>query len=343
MDNLTSLRSSLSSGARTDRLGSVHSIDRVVMTVPNLAEARHFFEAFGLRCNQATTDGPLDVGTLERSHVWLTLLPGAKKQLLYVRYGTYETDYVAIQEKVASLGQGRNAPHARALEVAGTEGLWLMDPDGVKVQVVVARKCSPDSKTRPTASEEIPAGSGAAPSRSTAPKVHPRYLSHVLFFTADVQKSLEFYVGVLGLRLSDRSGTDIAFLHGAYGSDHHLAAFVKAEGPGVHHLSWDVGSVHEVGLGAEQMRRTGYTRGWGVGRHVLGSNYFHYVRDPWGSYAEYSFDIDYIPADVDWPAANHPGEDSFYVWGPEPPNDFATNYEVAPEVRVATDEAGKIN
>ena len=28
---------------------------------------------------------------------------------------------------------------------------------------------------------------------------------------------------------------------------------------------------------------------------VLGSNYFHYVRDPWGSFAEYSCDIDYIP------------------------------------------------
>lgn len=48
---------------------------------------------------------------------------------------------------------------------------------------------------------------------------------------------------------------------------------------------------------------------------------------PWGSYAEYSFDIDHIPADLDWPAADHPPEDSFYVWGPAPPADFVTNFE----------------
>ncbi|MEM5387682.1 VOC family protein [Paraburkholderia phymatum] len=342
MENLASRESGLLT-ARADRLGSVHSIDRVVMTVPDLAEAKRFFEAFGLRCDQQTTDAPLNIGTREHPHVWLTLLAGAKKQLLYVRYGAYETDYTAIQEKAASLHLSGNAPHECASAITGTGGLWLTDPDGVQVQIVVADKSSPDAKTRATEGKRIPAGKGAAPSRSTAPKVYPRYLSHVLFFTADVQKALDFYVGVLGLRLSDRSETDIAFLHGAYGSDHHLAAFVKADGPGVHHLSWDVGSVHEVGLGAEQMRRNGYTRGWGVGRHVLGSNYFYYVRDPWGSYAEYSFDIDYIPADLDWPAANHPGEDSFYVWGPEPPHDFATNYEVAREAGAATIDAGKID
>jgi hypothetical protein len=71
----------------------------------------------------------------------------------------------------------------------------------------------------------------------------------------------------------------------------------------------------------------GYTRGWGLGRHVLGSNYFHYVQDPWGSFAEYSCDIDYIPAIQDWQAGEHRPEDSFYLWGPQPPADFTTNRE----------------
>ena len=38
--------------------------------------------------------------------------------------------------------------------------------------------------------------------------------------------------------------------------------------------------------------------------------------------------MDYIPADTDWEAGEHPGEDSFYLWGPTPPNDFVRNYEV---------------
>jgi hypothetical protein len=50
-------------------------------------------------------------------------------------------------------------------------------------------------------------------------------------------------------------------------------------------------------------------RGLRFGRHVPGSNSFHYVRAPRASYAEYSFDIDFLPADMDRPAADHPPED----------------------------------
>ena len=69
-----------------------------------------------------------------------------------------------------------------------------------------------------------------------------------------------------------------------------MIAFAKSEAGGFHHASWDIASTHEVGLGAQQMADAGYRAGWGLGRHVLGSNYFHYVRDPWGSYSEYSSD-----------------------------------------------------
>ena len=79
------------------------------------------------------------------------------------------------------------------------------------------------------------------------------------------------------------------------------------------------------------MADKGFTRGWGLGRHVLGSNYFHYVGDPWGSYAEYSADIDYIPLTQDWEAGDHNPEDSFYLWGPELPEGFVHNYEAQPE------------
>ena len=80
--------------------------------------------------------------------------------------------------------------------------------------------------------------------------------------------------------------------------------------------------------GASHMADKGFVKGWGLGRHVLGSNFFHYVRDPWGSYAEYSSDIDYVPVDHDWEAKDHPPEDSFYVWGPTPPEEFAVNHEI---------------
>ena len=172
-------------------------------------------------------------------------------------------------------------------------------------------------------------GKAAAPARSKAGATRPRRLSHVLLFTSDVMRSVTFYRDALGLRLSDHSGEGIAFMHGAHGSDHHMLAFAKSDGPGLHHSSWDVTDVDAVGIGMEQMGAAGYTEGWGVGRHVIGSNYFRYVRDPWGSFAEYSAGIDFIPADLEWPVGDHPPEDSFYVWGPPVPDYFIQNHETA--------------
>ena len=164
-------------------------------------------------------------------------------------------------------------------------------------------------------------------SRSGLARTRPRRLAHILLFTRDVAKAIQFYTRILGLRLSDHSGDNIAFLHGIHGSDHHMIAFAHSDAPGHHHFSWDVGSVDEIGIGAMHMFELGFVEGWGLGRHVLGSNYFHYIRDPWNSYCEYSAGIDYVPADSVWPTGDFPPEDSFYAWGPNVPDDFARNYE----------------
>ena len=106
-----------------------------------------------------------------------------------------------------------------------------------------------------------------------------------------------------------------------------MIAFVKSDAPGLHHLSWDVPSLEAIGLGAMAMADKGFSHGWGLGRHVLGSNFFHYIQDPWGSWCEYSADIDYVPFEMDWEEERHPIEDGFYLWGPSPPDDFVVNAE----------------
>lgn len=207
------------------------------------------------------------------------------------------------------------------------DGLWFHDCDGLLIELREARKSSPNEKSR-THMPVSPPGVRCAPLRDEATEVRPRRLQHVLVFTRDVDRVVEFYARTLGLRLSDQAG-DVAFMHGVHGSDHHLLAFARSDRPGFHHCSWDVSSVHEVGLGAMQMADQGFHAGWGLGRHVLGSNYFHYVRDPWGSYSEYSAAMDYIPCDLDWTARRHKPENGFFLWGPEPPKDFAVNGESA--------------
>lgn len=302
---------------------AVHSLDRFAFSVPDLEVARRFYEAFGLEVREA--DGYLALHTAGGQHAWGAVHPGnGPKRLEYLRFGAYADDLDKLRRRIGAAGLGC-APHA----LGDGTGLWLRSPDGVALQIVAAPKVSPAGRLDPACAAPPAPGQGASPPRSRIAPVRPQGLSHVLCFTPDVGRMLRFCEEVLGLRLSDRSGEGIAFLHGAHGSDHHLLAFARSDGPGLHHSSWAVRSIDEVGNGAEQMRRAGHTRGWGVGRHVLGSNYFHYVRDPWGSWAEYSFDIDFVPHDTDWPAGDHPPEDSFYAWGPEVPGDFTTNHETA--------------
>jgi catechol 2,3-dioxygenase len=200
--------------------------------------------------------------------------------------------------------------------------------DGTPVHIGEIPKSSPDAKPSRTWTC-APAGARGASNRSNAPRVHPTRLSHVLRFTPDVDRAVRFYQRTIGMRLSDQSGDGIAFMHAIHGSDHHVLAFAKSEAPGYHHSSWEVASLEEVGLGGMQMMARGHKRGWGPGRHIIGSNYFWYVQDPWGSFAEYSADIDYVPAGTRWNAGDHPPEDAFYLWGPDPPSDFVTNYEAA--------------
>lgn len=313
-----------STPSRRPGVHAVHSLERFVFSVPDLAEARRFYTAFGLEVRGSGER--LDLYTVGHPHCWGSVFASGKyKRLEYLSYGIHAEDVEAMRQRIDAHGL-TCPPHP----LSDGTGLWLRNPDGTPLQLVVAPKVSPSRKCQPVLPEPVPPGQGAAPARSRVARVQPRHLSHVLFFTPDVDRMIRFNTDVLGLRLSDRSRDVIAFMHGAHGSDHHLVAYAKSNAPGLHHSSWDVGSIDEVGRGSEQMRNAGYAKGWGVGRHVLGSNYFYYVQDPWGSWAEYSCDIDFIPHDLDWPAANHPPEDSLYVWGPGLPEDFITNREASP-------------
>jgi catechol 2,3-dioxygenase-like lactoylglutathione lyase family enzyme len=247
---------------------------------------------------------------------------GSRKRLDSLSFGVFEDDLDRFKRHVVNQGQQLVDPPSGA----NSNGLWFHDHNGLLIELRVAEKTSPNGKS-PFDNSSSPPGVAGAPRRSATPFVRPERMAHVLAFTVDVQQAINFYCRVLGLRLSDRSGEGICFMHGIHGSDHHLVAFAKSSAPGLHHCSWEVGSIDAIGRGAMQMADRGFSKGWGLGRHVLGSNYFHYVRDPWGSHCEYSSDIDFIPASCDWNTGDHAPEDSFYVWGPEPPADFVHNYE----------------
>jgi len=330
-ETVTQIRGFIPPTRRPNALG-IHSLDYFSLAVPDLGEAQRFYQNFGLDVRERGE--ALHLGTDGFEHSWGILSEGSRKQLQHLSFGAFADDMDRFRARLDQLDIERLDPPP-GFE---SNGLWFRDCNGVLIEIKVAGKTSPNAKSE-VSNPSSPPGVQGAFMRGQAPLVRPRRLAHILIFTRDIPRTIRFYQDVLGLRLSDEAGGVVAFMHGIHGSDHHLIALAKSDAPGFHHASWDVGSIQEIGLGAMQMADKGFSAGWGLGRHVLGSNYFHYVRDPWGSYAEYSSDIDYVPVEMDWQEGHHAPENSLYLWGPEPPKDFVINYESPTMEQLAKAEA----
>lgn len=302
-------------GNRRPGVLAVHSVDHFVMNVPDLGEASNYFSLFGLDVRKE--GGDLGLYCFGGEHRWGILRQGAPKKLAGLCFGCFEDDLPRFREHLDSAGI--------AYESAG-QSLHLADPFGLPLEIRVGPRTS---NSAVAAFDEPGGGTGsrAAALRSECPDTQPVRMGHLAMFTGNLDNAIDFYQLALGLKLTDRSVDIVAFFHSPHGSDHHIVALLGDTGPGLHHLSWEVSSVNAVGVGATKMAMNGFAYSWGLGRHVLGSNYFHYVRDPWGSWTEYSAGMDYVPYDAQWATDNYGPEDSFYLWGPDVPAGFTDNLE----------------
>jgi Glyoxalase/Bleomycin resistance protein/Dioxygenase superfamily len=91
----------------------------------------------------------------------------------------------------------------------------------------------------------------------------------------------------------------------------------------LHHTSWQVDDVDDVGRGAQAMLEGRPERHvWGLGRHYAGSNFFWYLKDPAGNFSEYYSDMDCIVDDQLWTPEDLEGARGLFAWGPPPPPSF---------------------
>jgi len=301
---------------------AVKSLQHFCLAVPDPALGGRFYEDFGLEAEDR--GDRLALRCAGRDQNQIVLVEGARRQMHHISLGTDTAGLETLKKALEANGTELLDPPA----LAPGEGLWFRDPEGVLINLSVAESApwadAPEWRINNPGHVER-RGTRGFPARDTV--VKPRRLGHLLSFTTDIEAKIEFYTRVLGMKLSDRAQDMVAFLHVPGGSDHHVLAFLAAERLGFHHASFEVANVDEVGLGGCQMIAKGHRNGWGLGRHVIGSNFFHYIRDPWNGLAEYFCDIDYIPADIAWQPKDWPLEDSLYVWGPDVPEDFPANFE----------------
>jgi hypothetical protein len=149
--------------------------------------------------------------------------------------------------------------------------------------------------------------------------LRPRRLGHVVVGSVDVASSQRFFVRGLGFKVSDQVGDFACFMRCS--TDHHNLLLQSSPVTFLHHSSWEVDDVDEVGRGAMRMLEGHPERHvWGLGRHFIGSNFFWYLRDPAGNFSEYYSDMDTIIDDQLWkPGTFEPSLRTLYAWGPDVP------------------------
>lgn len=297
----------------------------VTLEVPSVATGVQFYTDAGLIAEQSGNMARLRCESQERASI--ILLGGApRKRLHHISLRADKLD--AIPAKVAEHG-GSVIGAPNGLE---SSGLWVRDPHGLLIHLVEAPA---DVEPVPAPLFEINAPgrvirrrrSAMLPGSAYRP-VRPLRLGHVLLFTPDVLKSVAFMTGALDMGLADRAQDVIAFCCARKDSDHHVVAFAKSTGVGFHHASFQVDDPDQVGRGGRALVDRAGRGDWGFGRHTIGSNFFHYIQDPWGSWFEYYSDMDHIDDYSMWTPTNYDMEDSLANWGPPVPDDFVYNYEV---------------
>lgn len=295
--------------------GRIRGLNHFAINAPEPTEVADFAEAFGLEVHDRADS--IAVRCAGRDQDQIRVHAGPARTVHHLSFSVAPADLDSVAGRLAQAGVPRTDPP----DGGADGGLWTVDPDGNHVHITDTEP-APWAGYKPQPSNQDDRGErwDVAQWKLVPSTVQPRRLMHGLLFSPDVSAMERFYCDVLGLRLSNRIPGKVVFLNAGRG-DHHVFGFIGSDRPGFHHCAWEVPNVDAIAVGAESVSAKGFADGWGLGRHTLGSNYFHYVKAPTGMWWEYSCDIDQVTDD--WVGTDE--DTKPWVWGPAPPADFMAN------------------
>jgi catechol 2,3-dioxygenase-like lactoylglutathione lyase family enzyme len=289
---------------------ALHRLTSITMGVPNVAETAAYYQEFGLTPD---ADGWLSTRDGGRQ---LRIVPAPTRRLADLHVGVDDAD--DLDRTAASLHRMgidvyREPGRISAVEsVTGTRA-YLEIADRIDQRAVPA--------TRYNGPGRLERSGQRAPGVLRAGRVMPRKLGHAVVGSTDYQVTEAFFVSGLGFKVSDHIKGAGAFLRCS--TDHHNVLVLAAPVSFLHHTSWQVEDIDEVGRGACAMLGDHPERHvWGLGRHHGGSNFFWYLKDPAGNFSEYYSDMDCIVDDQLWTPEDLEGARGLYSWGPPPPPSF---------------------
>lgn len=296
---------------------ALHRLTSVTMGVPNVAETADYYAEFGL---QPAADGwftTLDAGRQLR----IVHAPTRRLVALHIGVDDYD-DLARSADNLARLGVlfERSATSVSAVEKA----------TGTRATLEVAPRLTQDPvpATAYNGPGRLERQDYRAPGVLRATRVMPRKLGHAVVGSTDLAVTSSFFVDGLGFKISDMIKGAGSFLRCS--TDHHNLLILAAPVNFLHHTSWQVDDVDEVGRGACAMLEDHPERHiWGLGRHHAGSNFFWYLKDPAGNFSEYYSDMDCIIDDQLWQPEVMEGAKGLFSWGPPPPPSFLAPDDLA--------------
>jgi catechol 2,3-dioxygenase-like lactoylglutathione lyase family enzyme len=288
----------------------LHRLRAITIGVPSVDGVRAFYRDFGLGETRAGRFETADGGEQ------LLLAPSPRRSLVALAVGVDDEDDLGqAAAALAKLGIAveRDARSLRAVEpIAQT-----------RVELVVEPRLAqrPPPRLPVNAPGETPRVDARSP--AALPCVaRPRRLQHVVMGSPDATATRRFFVEGIGFRVSDEvPAIGASFMRCS--TDHHNLLVQLAPVPFLHHTAWEMDDLDAVGRAASAMVAADPTcHVWGLGRHGIGSNYFWYLRDPAGNFAEYSSDLDVIVDAEAWKVAASASAHPLAAWGPPVPGPF---------------------
>ena len=312
---------------------ALHRLTSITLGVPNVRETAEYYTDFGLLPAKDEVSSAYAGERLLQADEYRFSTTEGGEQLRIVH---------SPRRRLMQLGVGADDPDDLDRISAALSGLdltvkregdsvWAEDPGSeVRVLVEIAPRLQQDSVPWPATNG--PGRTDRIHQRADGilreAKVHPRKLGHVVVGSTDQEASTKFFTEGLGFKVSDRVPFLAAFMRCS--TDHHNVLVQQAPVSYLHHTSWQVDDVDEVGRGATAMLDKDPDRHvWGLGRHYVGSNFFWYLKDPAGNFSEYYSDIDCIIDDQLWKPGVWEGAKGLYSWGPPPPPSFLAPEDLA--------------
>ncbi|MEV4648587.1 VOC family protein [Saccharopolyspora sp. NPDC049357] len=256
----------------------LRSLRSVSLRTERFAEAAEFYhEVWGLTPVETDRDVAWLRGTGSEHHI-VELQQAEQNGLGKIAFavGT-PAEIDEAGKRLAGLGIPMLAEPGPLEQIGGGYGLRFVDLEGRLVEL----SCNVEAVVA-----QDPNGLPAV----------PRKVAHVVLNTVDIDAACDFYTRVLGMRISDWSEHQMAFLR--CNSDHHVIAFNQAEWTSINHVAYEMPSMDHFMRGIGRLKHNGITPLWGPGRHGPGSNTFSYFADPAGLVCEYTSDVAQVEEDA---------------------------------------------